>query len=84
MQTKSILKIWLLAINFEKFTSINLWGGPITTHQMLECDWSPHKFIEVNFPKLIIIIIIIKRGWQCRAGRERLTPYQSEDPKPTE
>ena len=30
-----------------------------------------------------IIIIIIKRGWQCKAGRERLTPYQSEDPNPT-
>ena len=28
------------------------------------------------------IIIIIKRGWQCKAGRERLTPYQSEDPNP--
>ena len=32
---------------------------------------------------IIIIIIIIKRGWQCTAGRERLTPYQSEDPNPT-
>ena len=32
---------------------------------------------------LFIIIIIIKRGWQCKAGRERLTPYQSEDPNPT-
>ena len=31
----------------------------------------------------IIIIIIIKRGWQCKAGIERLTPYQSEDPNPT-
>ena len=30
-----------------------------------------------------IIIVIIKRGRQCKAGRERLTPYQSEDPKPT-
>ena len=30
-----------------------------------------------------IIIIIIKRGWQGKAGRERLTPYQSEDPNPT-
>ena len=29
------------------------------------------------------IIIIIKKGWQCKAGRERLTPYQSEDPNPT-
>ena len=33
--------------------------------------------------QIIIIIIIIKRGWQCKAGRERLTPYQSEDPNPT-
>ena len=32
---------------------------------------------------IIIIIIIIKKGWQCKAGRERLTPYQSEDPNPT-
>ena len=30
-----------------------------------------------------IIIIIIKRGWQCKGGRERLTPYQSDDPNPT-
>ena len=29
------------------------------------------------------IIIIIKKGWQCKAGRERLTPYQSENPNPT-
>ena len=29
------------------------------------------------------IIIIIKRGWQHKAGRERLTPYQYEDPNPT-
>ena len=28
-------------------------------------------------------MIIIKKGWQCKAGRERLTPYQSEDPNPT-
>ena len=33
--------------------------------------------------KMHIIIIIIKRGWQCKVGRERLTPYQSEDPNPT-
>ena len=30
-----------------------------------------------------IIIIIIKRGWQCKAGRERVTPYQSKYPNPT-
>ena len=31
----------------------------------------------------IIIIIIIKIDRQCKAGRRRLTPYQSEDPTPT-
>ena len=31
----------------------------------------------------LYIIIIIKRSWQCKAGRELLTPYQSEDPNPT-
>ena len=30
-----------------------------------------------------VIIIIIKRGWQCKAGSKRLTPYQSEDPNPS-
>ena len=29
------------------------------------------------------IIIIIKKDWQCKAGRGRLTPYQSEDSSPT-
>ena len=37
----------------------------------------------INIAIIIIIIIIIKKGWQCEAGRERLTPYQSEDPNPT-
>ena len=32
---------------------------------------------------LIYIIIIIKKDWQCKGGRGRLTPYQSEDPSPT-
>ena len=30
-----------------------------------------------------IIIIIIKKDGQCKAGRGKLTPYQSEDPSPT-
>ena len=32
---------------------------------------------------IIIIIIIIQKNWQCKAGRGRLTPYQSKDPSPT-
>ena len=31
----------------------------------------------------IIIIIIIKKGQQCKAVREWYTPYQSEDHSPT-
>ena len=27
-------------------------GEPITALQTLDCDWSPHKFIEENFSKL--------------------------------
>ena len=53
MLTKSILKIWLLSVNFEKFASINLWGDqPWTALQMLDCDWSPQKLILVNISKL--------------------------------
>ena len=47
--------------------------------------WSkrPLNFSEVAHSCLLIIIIIIKKDWQCKAGRSRLTPYQSEDPSPT-
>ena len=38
--------------------------------------------IPVEMLLLIIIIIIIKEDRQCKAGRERLTPCQSEDPSP--
>ena len=37
----------------------------------------------ISLVDIIIIIIIIKRDWQCKAERGRLTPYQSEDPSPT-
>ena len=32
---------------------------------------------------MIYIFIIIKKGWEWKARRERLTPYQSEDPNTT-
>ena len=49
-------------------------GGYITSNQKGKMlIQNPHR----------IIIIIIKKGWQYKAGRERLTPYQSEDPNPT-
>ena len=35
------------------------------------------------FANYYYYFIIIRNGRQCKAGRERLTPYQSEDPNPT-
>ena len=32
--------------------------------------------------KVRIIVIIIKTGRQCKAGRERFTPSESKDPRP--
>ena len=36
-----------------------------------------------HITSISIIIIIIKKGQQCKAKREWYTPYQSEDPSPT-
>ena len=30
-----------------------------------------------------LLLLLLKKDWQCKAGRERLTPYQFEDPNPT-
>ena len=44
--------------------------------------FSTESFHAVFF-WLTIIITIIKKDWQCKAGRGKLTPYQSEDPSLT-
>ena len=54
-----------------------------TTIERILVTLRKHVTKYENMRKLIIIIIIIKRDWQCKAGRGRLTPYQSEDPSPT-
>ena len=41
-----------------------------------------HVAEPCNAYQIILLLIIIK-GWQCMAGRERLTPYLSKDPSPT-
>ena len=51
-------------------------------------DPASHSAYNIIMPPrseglLVTQYIIIKKGWQCKAGRERLTPYQSEDPTPT-
>ena len=52
MHTKSLLKIWLLSPNFEKFTYIcKPEELPITALQTPDCDWSLFWFVEVNFSR---------------------------------
>ena len=62
MLTKSILKIWLLSVNFEKFTSICLWMA--TALQTFDSP-SVHKFIEVNFSKLTDNNQIFRNDFDC-------------------
>ena len=64
MLTKSILKIWLLLVNFEKFTSINLWTDQ-SQRSNLDCDLSVHKFIEINFSKLTDDNQIFRNDFHC-------------------
>ena len=56
--------------------------------------WSDSPFKEKTLSEFVhcevrtknssqIIIIIIKKDWQCKAGTGRLTSYQSKDPSPT-
>ena len=44
---------------------------------------SQHSRINSQHKHIVIIIIIIKKGWQSKAGREWLTPCPSEDLSPT-
>ena len=63
-------KLWM-TINFK---SVNVW-------YMLRCMSRKTSWTLKTLRN--IIVIIIKKDWQCKAGRGRLTPYQSEDPSPT-
>ena len=52
MLIKSILKIWLLSVDFEKFTSMNLWGTNHSTSNALLWLVSPYvhrgEFLKDN------------------------------------
>ena len=47
------------------------------------CNCQSTEPVYRAFSNNTFIIIIIKKDWQCKAGRGRLTPYQSGDPGPT-
>ena len=50
-------------------------------HRDMDTSNIPKKTVFTTY--FIIIIIIIRNGWKCMAGRELFTPSQSEDPSPT-
>ena len=58
-------------------------------HEML-VQWMPTSQLGMEYLNyrscyldIVIVIIIIKKGQQCKTGREWYTPYQSEDHSPT-
>ena len=66
------------------------WGASEVQCKSLHKCRSQHRAVKCSgvqggwsAVKYIIIIIIIKKDSYCKAGRGRLTPYQSEDPSPT-
>ena len=62
-------------LTYEKRAEMYRWCLPLYCSSLRQCI--------VHSTVIIIIIIIIKKNWQCKAGRGRLTPYESEDPSPT-
>ena len=53
MKLNKFLKIWLLSVNYEKFTFINLWSNQSQLHVWrFVIGWLFRRFIEVNFSKL--------------------------------
>ena len=72
MLTKSILKIWLLSVNFKEirlyiFTEFTLFIYLTNHSQAFEvlCDWSSHKFIEVNFSSITDSNQIFRNDFVC-------------------
>ena len=64
-----------------KFSMSDQWS--LITYCQVSSHLKKGKSLGILLFGDFIIIIIIKRDWQCKAGTERSTPYQSEDPSPT-
>ena len=58
-------------------------GSRQTWHVTVQVSTVTIVIIIISIIIIIIIIVIIIKGWHCKAGRECLTPYQSEDTSPT-
>ena len=60
-----------------------LWLHIGTLMHSLTAEQYSRTFIPFSVSLWNGLAIIIKKDWQCKAGRGRLPPYQSEDPSPT-
>ena len=60
---------------------MSVYGGHSNASTITDSTFNKKSLFHQN--SIIIIIIIVRKGRQCKAGRERLTAYQSEDPNPT-
>ena len=69
-----------------------VWRGSSYAGWIAMCLISPYTYIAVHRDVHTAVysctavydyVIIIKKYWQCKAVRGRLTPYQSEDSSPT-
>ena len=80
-----ILPPTILALKFFYTSSYSSTWPPVDWCSSPRTGWCcrKHQVVPNLGVIIIIIIIIIKKDWQCKAGRRRLTPYQSEDPSPT-
>ena len=65
--------------NYQYVEKLLVWGETISMWR----NYQNGEKLLVWGESISIIIIIIKKDWQCKAGRGRLTPYHSEDPSPT-
>ena len=82
MQKTSAINYDRVLPNFSLIELLRLQNLALLTKREVS-KFPPFSIAKENVEPIIIIIIIIKKDWQCKAWRERLTPYQSEDPSPT-
>ena len=66
MHTNSFLKIWLLCVNFEKFTSTSVECDQSQRFKMIDRDWSHSMFIEMSFSTLTHNHQIFRKDLVCR------------------
>ena len=83
-QKVPIIVFLLKSLLYSKFSGRIILNGQKTIWRPISPRYSSlMRLMPPWKDHIIIIIIIIRKGRQCKAEREWYTPYQSEDPSPT-